>query len=244
MYKKLWLAAGILAASLPVAASTMFTPAEISDQELAQLRGRYVLPDRIISFGVVMTSTWQNSAGQIIGAEVALNVVSGQVQPSLYVRQISTAGSASGDISPGNGVITGGAGLDTVQGIVQSVRTAGDLNTGLNDLRLRIVTGSGDTSTDPDAQPWNGNQDFSNAAGMVSISSRSGGINIVLNASQGQGFSSQQIGGGVAQHANISGSLNEVRNIAALNVALRDNPRNLNLDNCIEQLRALRPHGY
>lgn len=244
MYNKLWLAASILAASMPVAASTMFTPVEISDKELAQLRGRYVLPDRIISFGVVMTSSWQNSAGQIIGAEVALNVVSGQVQPSLYVRQISASGSAGGEVIPGAGVITGGAGLDTVQGIVQSVRTAGDLNTGLNDLRLRIVTGRDETATDPDAQPWNGSQDFSNSAGVVSVSSRSGGISIVLNASQGQGFSSQQIGGGVAQHANISGSLNEVRNIAALNVALRDNPRNLNLDNCIEQLRTLRPHGY
>lgn len=242
MYRKLWLAASILAAALPAGASSLFQPVEVSDQELAQLRGRYVLPDRIISFGVVMTSTWQNSAGQIIGAEVALNVVSGQIQPTLHVRQISSAG--TGNVNVGTGVITGGSGLDSVQGIVQSVRTAGDLNTGLNDLRVRIVSGGGTTAPDPDAQPWTGSQDFSSAAGMVSISSRAGGINIALQASQGQGFSSQQIGGGVAQHANISGSLNAVRNIAALNVALRDNPRSINMDNCIEQLRALRPHGY
>ncbi|SFO93109.1 hypothetical protein SAMN05216601_103387 [Ectopseudomonas composti] len=242
MHKKLWLAASILAASLPVGASTLFQPVEVSDQELAQLRGRYVLPDRIISFGVVMTSTWQNSAGQVIGAEVALNVANGQIQPSLYVRQISSPG--NGNVTAGSGTITGGAGLENVQGIVQSVRTAGDLNTGLNDLRLRITTGNGDVPVDPDAQPWNGSQDFSNAAGLVHVSTRAGGISIALNASQGQGSSSQQIGGGVAQHANISGTLNNVRNLAALNVALRDNPRNLNLENCIEQIRALRPHGY
>jgi hypothetical protein len=242
MHKKLWLAASILAASLPAGASTLFQPVEVSDQELAQLRGRYVLPDRIISFGVVMTSTWQNSAGQVIGAEVALNVANGQIQPSLYVRQISSPG--NGNVTAGSGTITGGAGLENVQGIVQSVRTAGDLNTGLNDLRLRITTGNGDVPVDPDAQPWNGSQDFSNAAGLVHVSTRAGGISIALNASQGQGSSSQQIGGGVAQHANISGTLNNVRNLAALNVALRDNPRNLNLENCIEQIRALRPHGY
>ncbi|MDU9407908.1 hypothetical protein RTH74_09910 [Pseudomonas sp. zfem001] len=242
MHKKLWLAASILAASLPVGASTLFQPVEVSDQELAQLRGRYVLPDRIISFGVVMTSTWQNSAGQVIGAEVALNVANGQIQPSLYVRQISSPG--NGNVTAGSGTITGGAGLENVQGIVQSVRTAGDLNTGLNDLRLRITTGNGDVPVDPDAQPWNGSQDFSNAAGLVHVSTRAGGISIALNASQGQGSSSQQIGGGVAQHANISGTLNNVRNLAALNVALRDNPRNLNLENCIEQIRALRPHGF
>src|SRR5690606_36320557 len=154
--------------------------------ELAQLRGRYVLPDRIISFGVVMTSTWQNSAGQIMGAEVALNVVSGQIQPTLHVRQISSAG--TGNVNIGTGVITGGSGLDSVQGIVQSVRTAGDLNTGLNDLRVRIVTRGGTTAPDPDAQPWTGSQDFSSAAGMVSSSSRAGRINIALQASQGQGF--------------------------------------------------------
>ncbi|MGG2397832.1 hypothetical protein ACJRW5_12920 [Pseudomonas sp. SH1-B] len=243
MYSKLWLAAGILAASLQAGAGTLFQPIEVSDQELAQLRGRYVLPDRIISFGVVMTSTWQNGAGQVIGAQVALNVVSGQVQPSLYIRQISSQGQSGASVTSGSGVISGGAGLDSVQGIVQSVRTAGDLNTGLNDLRLRIVTGNDDTNLD-DAQPWSGSQDFSNAAGLVSVSSRAGGINITLHANQGQGFSSQQIGGGVAQHANISGSLNEVKNLAALNVALRDNPQNLNLNACIEQLRALRPHGY
>lgn len=243
MYRKSWLLASILAASLPVSANSLFKPVEVSDQELAQLRGRYILPDRIVSFGVVMTSTWQNSAGQIIGAEVALNVVSGQVQPTLYVRQISSTG--SGSVSPGTGVITGGSGLDSVQGIVQSVRTAGDLNTGLNDLQVRIVSGnSATTSPEADAQPWTGSQEFSSAAGLVNISSRAGGINIALQASQGQGSSSQQIGGGVAQHANISGSLNQVRNLAALNVALRDNPRSLNMDNCIEQLRALRPHGY
>lgn len=242
MNSKLWLAASILAASLPVSAGNLFQPVEVADHELAELRGRYVLPDRIISFGVVMSSAWQNSAGQVIGAEVAVNVANGQVQPSLQVREISSLGNG-GNVIAGTGVITGGNGLDSVNGIVQSVRTAGDLNSGLNDLRVQISSG-GSATASTGSQPWTGGQTFANAAGTVSVSSRSGGINIALQAGQGQGFSSQQIGGGVAQHANISGSLNEVRNLATLNVALRDNPRSLNLDTCIEQLRALRPHGY
>lgn len=242
MNSKLWLAASILAASLPVSAGNLFQPVEVADHELAELRGRYVLPDRIISFGVVMSSTWQNSAGQVIGAEVAVNVANGQVQPSLQVREISSLGTGA-EVAGGTGVITGGNGLDSVNGIVQSMRTAGDLNSGLNDLRVQISTG-GSATTSTESQPWTGSQAFGNAAGTVSVSSRNGGINIALQAGQGHGFSSQQIGGGVAQHANISGSLNEVRNLATLNVALRDNPRSLNLDTCIEQLRALRPHGY
>ena len=242
MNSKLWLAASILAASLPVSAANPFQPIEVADQELAQLRGRYILPDRIISFGVVMSSTWQNSAGQVIGAEVAVSVANGQVLPSLQVREISSLGSGA-NVTAGTGVITGGNGLDSVNGIVQSVRTAGDLNSGLNDLRVQISTG-GSATASSEGQAWTGSQAFTNAAGTVNVSSRNGGINIALQAGQGQGFSSQQVGGGVAQHANISGSLNEVRNLATLSVALRDNPRSLNLDTCIEQLRALRPHGY
>ena len=44
-----------LGAALPAPASDLFAPAELSDQELSQLRGRYVLPGRIVSFGVVPT---------------------------------------------------------------------------------------------------------------------------------------------------------------------------------------------
>ena len=63
-----WLVAACLAASLP--AHAQFKPIEIKDQELSELRGRYVMPGRIISFGVVMSSTWQNARGDSIGAVV------------------------------------------------------------------------------------------------------------------------------------------------------------------------------
>ena len=61
-----WLAVVCLAASLPTQAQT-FKPIELKDQELASLRGRYVMPGRIISFGVAMTSTWENAKGELIG---------------------------------------------------------------------------------------------------------------------------------------------------------------------------------
>ena len=59
MKTPLWLVVACLAASLPTHAET-FKPIELKDQELANLRGRYVMPGRIVSFGIVMTSTWQN----------------------------------------------------------------------------------------------------------------------------------------------------------------------------------------
>lgn len=44
--------------------------------------GRYVMPGRIISFGVVMSSTWRNASGDIIGASSTLQIQSSTVKPS------------------------------------------------------------------------------------------------------------------------------------------------------------------
>ncbi|MBF3043692.1 hypothetical protein HKT35_25580, partial [Pseudomonas aeruginosa] len=72
-----------LGAALPAPASDLFAPAELSDQELSQLRGRYVLPGRIVSFGVTMSSTWQNASGQVLGARVDLQVRQNLARPVL-----------------------------------------------------------------------------------------------------------------------------------------------------------------
>jgi len=69
-----WLAAACLAASASGLAHAGFKPIEIKDQELAELRGRYVMPGRIISFGIVMSSTWRNASGDLIGAATSMQV--------------------------------------------------------------------------------------------------------------------------------------------------------------------------
>lgn len=242
MNKKNWWLAGVLALSLPVNAASLFQPSEISDAELAQLRGRYVLPDRVIHFGVTMSTFWQNSAGQAIGATVQLQV-GANAQPSLYVSYTDQSGSGSA-VMPGTGQVIGGNGLTQVQGISQSVRSAGDYNDALNDLSISISS-SENALPAPTGQPWNSTTGFTNDAGSVQISTLAGGLQMTLNAA-GQGIAQQQIGGGnVLQQASISSNLNSVRNLAALNVALRERPLNMDLANCTwEQLRALRPAGY
>lgn len=237
-----WWMVGILALSLPVSGASLFQPIEISDAELAQLRGRYVLPDRIIHFGVTMSTFWQNSAGQAIGATVSL-AVNGNAQPSLHVSYHDQVG-AGGQLQAGTGQVIGGQGLSQVQGISQSVRSAGDYNDALNDLTVSISS-STDNLPVATGQPWSGSTQFSNDAGSVQVNSHAGGLQLALNAA-GQGVATQQMGGGsVLQQANITSSQNSVRNLAALNVVLRDRPLNIELANTTwEQLKALRPTGY
>lgn len=234
----------LLVTSLPAAASNPFKPMELTDSELAQLRGRYVLPDRIVSFGVTMSSSWQNSAGQVIGATVALNVMGGQLQPTLSFTPINQSGNGSQPLNA-NGQIIGGAGLHNMQGVAQSVRTAGDFNQGVNDLRIDFSKGASG-SVPAGGMPLASGQSFSNAAGTVMVTTLNGGLQLGLQASHGQGHTQQQIGqGSVAQHAAIGGSMNNVHNVTTLNIALRDSsPRTNMASSSWEQLRALRRTGY
>src|SRR5690606_5066759 len=228
-------------------ADNPFRAAELDDDELAQLRGRYVMPGRIIHFGVTMSSVWENSAGQTIGAGVTFQL-DGRAQPSLHVTQLApqsedqTQGRA---VIPGNGQVVGGAGLTGVQGISQSVRSAGDFNDGLNNLEIVITRGGGVRGQHAGAERGRRASGFSGAAGGLLVSTRNGGLQSHLDAGA-QGHALQQIGGGnITQQANFSGNLNSARNLATLNVALRDLPLGQDLANCtLEQLRALRPGGY
>lgn len=234
--------------SLPAHAANPFRAAELSDSELSELRGRYVMPGRIIHFGVTMSSVWENSAGQRLGAAVNFHVDS-KAQPSLSVTDLSTQtptdGGSSGVIA-GAGLVLGGGGLTEVRGISQSVRSAGDFNDGLNSLEVVVSRdGQHPATQDNNSTPWVGNASFNNEVGRVLVDRRGGGLKILLDAGS-QGAALQQIGSGnVVQQANFTGDLNNVRNLASLSVALKGLPMGQDFANCtLEQLRALRPIGF
>jgi hypothetical protein len=221
MKLKTWMLASLLLPAMSVGASSLFQPVEISDAEMATLRGRYILPEGIVHFGVTMSTSWRNSSGATIGAQVNLSV--NNLTANLSVTPLYMAG--NGNLpGQGQGQVIGGQGLNNVQGISQSVRTAGDYNNGENYVDINITHGSGQLISTA-GQSWGGNQQFSNDAGAVQVSSVNGGLQMQLQANQGQGIASQSIGhGGINQQANIGGTLNEVRNLTSLTVAMQENP--------------------
>jgi hypothetical protein len=222
MKLKKWMLASLLLTAMPVGASNLFQPVEISDAEMATLRGRYVMPEGIVHFGVTMSTSWRNSSGATIGAQVNLTV-NNNLTANLNVTPIYGAGDSS-QPGTGQGQIIGGQGLSNVKGISQSVRTAGDFNNGENYVDVNISRSPGQTFS-TEGKSWGGDQQFSNEAGAVQVSSVDGGLQIQLQASHGQGAASQSIGqGGINQQANIGGTLNQVRNLSSLTVAMQDNP--------------------
>jgi hypothetical protein len=241
MKLKTWMLASLLLPVMPAGASSLFQPVEISDAEMSALRGRYILPEGIVHFGVTMSTSWRNSSGASIGAQVNLTV--NNLAANLTVTPLYSAG--NGNLpGEGQGQVIGGQGLNNVQGISQSVRTAGDYNNGENYVDVSITHGPGQPVS-ISGQSWGDNQQFSNEAGAVQVSSANGGLQMQLQANQGQGGASQSIGqGGINQQANINGELNQVRNLTSLNVVMRENPTQQRVYCNLSQLGVMPRAGY
>lgn len=100
-----WLSLACLLATASGFAHAGFKPIEVKDQELAELRGRYVMPGRVISFGIVMSSTWRNASGDLIGATSTMQIQAATVKPEFYVSTIKQTGNGSAP-EQGSGNIT------------------------------------------------------------------------------------------------------------------------------------------
>ncbi|MBZ9780392.1 hypothetical protein K9857_02350 [Pseudomonas sp. REP124] len=245
-----WLAAACLVASTSGFANG-FKPIEIKDQELAELRGRYVMPGRIISFGVVMSSSWRNASGDMIGASTSMQIQAATVKPQFYVSTYSHSGGGNSGNSQehGTGSVTGGANLTVTQGITQVTRAAGDGNSSNNNISIDVK----EASTAPALVPSQGQALMAgqtitggNAAGNVAVSATGGGIQMAITANNNQGSAMQQVAqGGLLQNTRLLGNSNMVSNLTQLNVVLNNNgPSAGALDCNLTQLNALRTLGY
>lgn len=241
-----WLATACLVAALPAHAG--FNPIEIQDQELSQLRGRYVMPGRIISFGIVMSSTWRNASGDVIGASTSLQVQQSTVKPQFYVTTFSQTGNGSTPTT-GTGNVVGGAGLGTTQGITQTVRAAGDGNSAYNDIAINVTESNHAPVQGPQVGQVllnGGTVTGTSAAGSVAVSAVNGGIQMAILANNNQGHTLQQVAqGNLMQNTSLLGNSNMVNNITQLNVVLGNNgPSTGALDCNLTSLKGLRNLGY
>ncbi len=246
MKTPIWLAVVCLAASLPTQAQIL-KPIELNDQELASLRGRYVMPGRIVSFGIVMTSTWQNANGQVIGATSSMQIQQTTIKPQFYVSMIDQTGNGSA-VSQGTGTVSGGNGLSTTQGVTQVVRAAGDNNSAYNNVNLNVQKGGQAPQMDNQGQVLAAGSTLThaNGAGALSISSSGAGVQLNIVASNNQGSIAQRLAqGGLMQNATLLGGGNQVNNAMTINVVLRDNlPSTSSLNGNLDQLKGLRALGF
>lgn len=244
----LWLALTCLAVSLPSHAQVL-QPIELKDQELANLRGRYVLPGRIVSFGLVMSSTWENAKGEVIGARSTMQIQQSTIKPQFYVSLIDEKGAGTASTqAPGTGTVTGGNGLNSTTGVTQVVRAAGDHNTAYNDVDINVSRGNQAPASEPQGQVLAAGTQLvgANGAGSLSVSSSGSGIQLNIAAGNNQGSTVQRLAqGGLMQNTTLLGAGNQVRNITSLNVVLRDNVAGAGATNGnLDQLKGIRTLGF
>jgi len=243
-----WLAVVCLAASLPTHAE-LLKPIELNDHELASLRGRYVMPGRIISFGIAMTSTWQNANGEVIGATSSMQIQQSTIKPQFYVTMIDEKGYGSAHSqSAGTGSVTGGAGLNSTEGVTQVVRAAGDNNSAYNNVDINVSKANQAPASQPQGQALAAGSTLvgANGAGSLSVSSSGTGVQLNILASNNQGSTVQRLAqGGLMQNTTLLGSSNQVRNLTSLNIVLRDNAATAgSLNGNLDQLKGLRTQGF
>ncbi|MCP3750709.1 hypothetical protein [Pseudomonas sp. SBB6] len=250
MKTSIWLAVLCLAASLPTQAQTL-KPIELKDQELANLRGRFVMPGRIISFGIVMSSTWQNANGEVIGATSSMHIQQSTIKPQFYVSMIDENGTGSArSQNTGTGTVTGGSGLNSTEGVTQIVRAAGDNNSAYNNVDINVTRANQApaAATQPQGQALAAGSTLAgaNGAGSLSISSTGSGVQLNIVASNNQGSTVQRLAqGGLMQNTTLLGAGNQVSNLTSLNVVLRDNvPTAGALNGNLDQLKGLRTLGF
>ena len=166
----------------------------------------------------------------MIGATSSLQIQQSTIKPQFYVTMIDEKGYGSAHTqSAGTGTVTGGAGLNSTEGVTQVVRAAGD-----NMQPQGQALAAGSTLVG------------SNGAGSLSVSSSGTGVQMNIVANNNQGSTVQRLAqGGLMQNTTLLGSSNQVRNLTSLNVVLRDNVATAgSLNGNLDQLKGLRTQGF
>lgn len=122
----------------------------VSDDELADMRGKFIRPDNISYFGIEMLTSWQGQDGVTTQARliVSLDFAAGTAAAGEVVPQVLVSWSRDGDSALDvAGALAGFAtipvgGLDSVHGFVQHQQIAGDDNAVRNDMNVAILPGA------------------------------------------------------------------------------------------------------
>ena len=231
MQRKLGVATGVAGVLLSMlaagtAAAENARPAgngleEIPDDELGDMRGRYVVSDTAVAwFGVTMTSTWQTSSGQILQGQLqlAMDFSKGGARPVVSFEPKVSITDAGDTLPAGDGGARSidGSGLANAGGLVQSVQIAGDRNRAGNTAYLTVRNGSIPASSA-------GNGGVSSAQDVLGGASASAGFDgssaRLLLQVQGQGAVEQWIrSGSVGQSVMLTSDGQQVSN--QLNIEL------------------------
>lgn len=238
----LTLGLGLSVSMSPVLAAfpdmAVFHGAEVvPDENLAEMRGRFVTAAGVQFFGLQLYSVWQTGDGQVMSSAVSLGVnFAGAGQSNASARAHFFRETPDTLPDPGELQIlpeadqtqfsapttAGAGGLETVSGVVQSVQLGGNSNDANNRIQIDVLpTGAGVSSLVPNGplgDPIEISETYVATAndGIVqSVIVDDNGIGVAVNVPT-QGTVLQRITGAdfnqIAQHVRLTGNLNSISN--------------------------------
>ncbi|QIQ85688.1 hypothetical protein [Erythrobacter sp.] len=238
----------------------------LADEELADMRGKFVTPEAVSFFGITMLTSWQDASGVTTLARLLFSVDflpragGGAPAPQLMIAW-SRAGEGGGDpamdvtdmhegyvpyIPPQDAFGLGG--LDTFSGAAQANVIAGADNRALNAMQVMIVPSSAVPSlSDGGLTAIDGPADFAFADGdTLHFRLADNQLGIVMTGNQGLDTSSQLAGGDIGQllQQTILGSNNNlVENRASVIFGI-DALQAQQAVRVQEALSAMKGHGF
>ncbi len=240
--------AGLMTGSVQAEVSDFATFSEerqLSDAELAQLRGRFVDQGQIMFFGVQMSSEWRTSAGEQLRAGGTLRGDLRGASPTVRFEPHLTVGNSTSlpGASSGNGAVVRDAGTGNARGVVQSIQAGGNFNAAANDLQIDILDAAGRDVSAGSAGAANTQQRLPSGTRMA-VSSGARGIGVNLQVPS-MGSVSQAIvpGRGLRQSIQLTSDAQQVRNLTRLQLYMGDRGANTEvsgLRGAVESARGLR----
>lgn len=201
---------------------------ELSDSALGLMRGKFLTAGQVMYFGVEIVTKWQTASGQKISAagnleiNLAGNTPQVSFKPTITVEQKATTSVAG---NHGTTLVSGGGGLQNVNGVVQNIQVAGASNGVTNTIGLNIKNSPAQPGLQTlPGSPLNASTTTANGS-TASVSLGANGLNVAV-AVPDQGQAVQRIrttgmhGGQVLQSVQLGGNSNQIQNMINLNVQM------------------------
>lgn len=215
---------GGLGLSASVVAAEPLRITEVGNDLLANMRGKYVAPGQVVSFGLEMMTSWQTRAGEVQSAAVKLAAAQGNgFVPTITVYQSGATGQG-GQAPAGTGTVVQ-TDLSSVKGVSQGIQVAGDRNAVGNGIGIEVTPSGaaptpGLTAGMTRIGTLSANGTTQVQAGNALAALQNGRLSLSM-AVAGQGMARQGIGNGnLSQQTAVVSSQNQVTNLARLTVTV------------------------
>ena len=251
--------------AFPVDLEIFDTAAELPDTELAQMRGRFAVGNRVMFFGIEMYTRWQTATGEVFIAGLNLNIDWDAVQFRPITTITQTIGHNTLQDEPAEGAIRSqggvmgeisGGGATSVSGVRQIIQVTGDNNRIHNDVVLDIVTHTSDSIGRRVPKPQ-GNDPRDPLSSTSRVTTVDRGAVLTAGADRGsfevsvtipdQGHTAQTINSiiGMKQNVRVIGNGNDIFNALNLTAGFQrtSGVDRVNLRAAIRSLRGLRQQG-